>query len=327
VTLGGFRRAAGSLLRRAGVIDERQGRLFGDEGQTLIDEAPPRAPVLPADAAVAPTSAWPTEAAAAPEPRLPAATIDATEPAYRHPQATRQLRLAGHDVAYAFVRARRRSIGMVVGPEGLSVRAPRWVSLREVEAALHERAAWIVEHLAGQRERAARAREHDEQWCDGGTLRVLGAPVKLVLDASIRGCVASWVPGVPPPPGATLRVNPPARRGATFRTTIEAWLQARAATVFAQRCTHFAPVLEVQVRRISLSGARTRWGSAGIDGSIRLNWRLMHHPMDCVDYVVVHELAHLRHMNHGPAFWRLVESVIPDHRALRKRLRDDAGGE
>jgi predicted metal-dependent hydrolase len=363
MTLEGFRRAAGSLLRRVGVIDERQGRLFGDEGQALI-EAPSLDETLRADRdAAAGDHADGDHADGDRSPATNALGSDAGQ-AYRHPQATRQLRLAGHDVAYAFVRARRRSIGMVVGPEGLSVRAPRWVSLREVEAALHERAAWIVEHLAGQRERAARARDHDAQWCDGGTLRVLGVPVKLVLDASIRGCVPSWggasgdaldaapvqtggVPpvqtvGVPPvqtvgvpPVGATLRVNPvdaaggrpPTRRASTFRDTVEAWLQAQAALLFAQRCAHFAPRLGVQVRRIGLSGARTRWGSAGVDGSIRLNWRLMHHAMDCVDYVVVHELAHLRHMNHGPAFWRLVECVVPDHRALRKRLRDDAHSE
>lgn len=330
--LDGLLRAAGSLLRRAGVIDERQGRLFGDEGQALVDESPPRGRDRRdrrhrRDSPGAPHRPAP-EATAVPEPAVPAAASHGSAPpSYRHPEATRQLHLAGHDVAYAFARSRRRSIGMVVSPEGLSVRAPRWVSLREVEAALHERAAWIVEHLAGQRERAARAREHDAQWCDGGTLRVLGAPVKLVLDPSVRGCVMSWVGLGVPPAGATLRVSPPTRRGSTFRGTVEAWLQAQAATLFAQRCAHFAPRLSVQVRRIALSGARTRWGSAGIDGSIRLNWRLMHQPMDCLDYVVVHELAHLRHMNHGPAFWRLVESVIPDHRALRKRLRDDAAGE
>ncbi len=317
MTLDGLRRAAGSLLRRAGVIDERQGRLFGDEGQAVVDGTPttPTKPMKPAP----PTAPVPPTTRAKEEP---------AEPIYSHPRATRQLRLAGCDVAYAFARVRRRSIGMVVGPEGLSVRAPRWVSLREVEAALHERAAWILQHLAGQRERAMRARDSEAQWCNGGTLRVLGEPVRLVLDASIRGCMPSWSVGVPPS-GATLRVGPPsspddADARATVRATVEAWLQAQASLLFAQRCAHFAPQLGVQVRRISLSGARTRWGSAGIDGSIRLNWRLMHHSMDGVDYVVVHELAHLRHMNHGAAFWQLVASVVPDHRAARKRLRDDA---
>ncbi len=320
MTFDSFRRAAGSLLRRAGVIDERQGRLFGDEGQALAREDATDVETSPRD-----TTPTTSTKAAPPAKDVPGEAI------YRHPQATRQLRLAGCDVAYAFARVRRRSIGMVVGPEGLSVRAPRWVSLREVEAALHERAAWILQHLAGQRERSLRARESQAQWCDGGTLRVLGEPVRLVLDASISGCVPSWAFAVPPH-GATLRVGlPPSSPSPTctsasdtLRNTIEAWLQAQASVLFAQRCAHFAPLLGVQVRRISLSGARTRWGSAGVDGSIRLNWRLMHHTMEGVDYVVVHELAHLRHMNHGAAFWRLVASVLPDHRAARKRLRDDA---
>jgi hypothetical protein len=75
------------------------------------------------------------------------------------------------------------------------------------------------------------------------------------------------------------------------------------------------------VRRLSLSSAATRWGSANANGSVRLHWRLIEHSLATIDYVVVHELAHLREMNHGPRFWRLVESVLPDYREARLRLR------
>jgi len=75
------------------------------------------------------------------------------------------------------------------------------------------------------------------------------------------------------------------------------------------------------VPALALSSARTRWGSCSAQGGIRLNWRLIHLPPAIVDYVVVHELAHLRHMNHGPRFWALVESVCPEYRALRAELR------
>ncbi len=321
-------RGGPSSLRRTTAHDDRQGLLFVDDGQALY-EAMPASPARSRAAAegAAPTAPVMIEAAA---PAV--ATHDVTALSYDHPQAARRVHLRGVDIGYAFARARRRSIGMVVGPEGLSVRAPRWVSLREVEAALHERSGWILEHLAGQRQRAAKARERDAQWRDGGTLCVFGQPVKLHVAAGTpRGCTPSWA-GMEPPVDATLRVRLGRAAGTdhaatAIRDTVEAWLRDEARDVFARRCTHYAPLVAVQMRQLSLSSARTRWGSAGIDGSIRLNWRLMHHPLVCIDYVVVHELAHLRHMNHGPAFWRVVESVMPDHRAARKLLRDDSMSE
>jgi hypothetical protein len=93
-------------------------------------------------------------------------------------------------------------------------------------------------------------------------------------------------------------------------------------THFAQRLNHFAPIVGVQWRRLSLSSARTRWGSARSDGSIRLNRHLFHLRPELLDYVVVHELSHLREMNHSPRFWAVVCSVLPDYANLRKELKN-----
>lgn len=73
--------------------------------------------------------------------------------------------------------------------------------------------------------------------------------------------------------------------------------------------------------RLRLSSAQTRWGSASADGTIRLHWRLMHFSLAVIDYVVAHELAHLREMNHSPAFWQIVRSVIPDLEARKAVLK------
>jgi predicted metal-dependent hydrolase len=84
---------------------------------------------------------------------------------------------------------------------------------------------------------------------------------------------------------------------------------------------HFAPLLQVQWRKLSLSQAGTRWGSAKSDGSIRLNWRLIHLQPSVIDYVVAHELSHLREMNHSPAFWDTVRALVPDLEQQRQTLR------
>jgi len=105
---------------------------------------------------------------------------------------------------------------------------------------------------------------------------------------------------------------------------VQAWLMRQARTVFAQRLDHFAPQLQVQWRRLTLSNAGTRWGSARVDGSIRLNWRLVHFKQAVIDYVVVHELSHLRVMDHSPRFWDTVRAVVPDYPELRKVLKDQS---
>ena len=109
-----------------------------------------------------------------------------------------------------------------------------------------------------------------------------------------------------------------------IRDAVQAWLMRQARRIFTQRLDHFAPTLNVQWRKLSLSSAGTRWGSASADGSIRLNWRLVHFKQAVIDYVVVHELSHLRVMDHSPRFWDTVRSVVPDYALLRGQLKDDS---
>ena len=85
----------------------------------------------------------------------------------------------------------------------------------------------------------------------------------------------------------------------------------------------FATRLGVRMTRLALSSASTRWGSASADGSIRLNWRLVHFALPVIDYVVTHELAHLREMNHSPAFWDVVRTALPDYEQARGALRHE----
>lgn len=241
----------------------------------------------------------------------------------RHPQANRQIQLQHQWVAYLFRRARRRSIGFVVGDQGLSVAAPRWVAMAEVEQAIREKSGWILRKMQEQHDRNRKLETTRLVWADGVEFALLGSPVRLVLDSEVSGAV--WEPApAGEAGGSTLRLGLPAGAGGEqIREMAQGWLQRQAKRVFEQRCAHFAPLLGVQVRRLSLSSALTRWGSAGADGAVRLNWRLVHFGLPIIDYVVVHELAHLRVMDHSPRFWEVVESVVPDYRQRRQALQDD----
>jgi predicted metal-dependent hydrolase len=120
-------------------------------------------------------------------------------------------------------------------------------------------------------------------------------------------------------PGQLLLSLPPQADGAQWRDAVLAWLQRQALSHFQARLGHYAPLLGVQWQQLKLSSAQSRWGSADARGVIRLNWRLMHAPPELIDYVVVHELSHLREMNHSPKFWAVVAQAMPDY---AQRVRD-----
>ena len=239
-----------------------------------------------------------------------------------------EIRLDGHLIGYTLKRARRRSIGFVVGIDGLSVNAPKWIGLHEIESALREKAGWILRKLREQRERAERLQAAKIDWRDGSSVPFLGDTVIIVLDpragltkdSAVLNTDAQSLPGVP---HLTLHIALPHSASAEqIRDVVQSWLQRQARRVFEERCQLFTARLGVRMKRLSLSSAQTRWGSASADGSIRLNWRLIHFALPAIDYVVAHELAHLREMNHSPRFWDVVRSVLPDYKAARGSLKD-----
>ena len=249
---------------------------------------------------------------------VPAGGPPARNEGFTHALANRHAVLLGVTVSYRFERSRRKSIGFTVGPEGLVVRAPGWVPLREVDAAVHEKAAWILAKLQQMRERARSPVVPEPEWVDGADLPYLGGRVRLCVVA--RG----QTPDVPEGVQALPLSLPPGASPVQVREAAEAWFKQQARALFEERLRHFAPRLGVQPLRLSLSSARTRWGSARSDGHIRLNWRLIHLPLAQIDYVVVHELAHLRVMDHSPRFWDTVGAVLPDYRERRRQLQGSA---
>ncbi|HYF17909.1 MAG TPA: SprT family zinc-dependent metalloprotease [Ramlibacter sp.] len=267
----------------------------------------------------------PAPAVAAP-PAEPLASVLAPA-TFHHPRANRQAVLDGTFVAYEFRRGKRRTIGFMVGPEGLTVSAPKWVPLGEVDAAVQGKAKWILAKLDAARDRRERVESARIEWRDGATFPFLGEPVIVVLDprhggSAVLNTDAAALPGVP---RLTLHVGLPQHASAEqVRDVVQAWLMRQAKRLFTERLEHFAPALGVRWSRLVLSNAGTRWGTAHSDGTIRLNWRLVHFRLPVIDYVVAHELSHLRVMDHSPRFWDTVATVVPDYAQLRGQLREEA---
>jgi predicted metal-dependent hydrolase len=210
-------------------------------------------------------------------------------------------------LAYRFRRGRRRTLGLVVDEFGLRATAPRRVTLAEMECFIREKEGWILKALA---EASAHARPLFE-WRQGARIPYLGREVAIVCGASVTRLIDD---------GLEVALAREADAEKLREATI-AWLRAAALELFHSRIMVFAPLLGVEARSVSLSVARTRWGACSADGRVRLCWRLVHVRLPLVDYVVAHELAHLRHMDHSPRFWRTVASVYPDFAAARRELQ------
>ena len=227
--------------------------------------------------------------------------------------SARRIVLAGEAVDYRLVRARRRTIGMAVDLDGLTVRAPRWVTLREIEEALSERAAWILRTLAEWRSR--RRDVLPREWRTGAPILYLGDELRLAVFPSRSMNVRADLFDL-------TVLHPSAQDERAVADTVARWLRDQAAQRILPRVERYARRVTDAVPPVRLSNARSEWGSCNHRGEIRLNWRLIQLPPALADYVVAHEVAHLVELNHSRRFWALVESLMPGHDAHRRALED-----
>jgi predicted metal-dependent hydrolase len=233
----------------------------------------------------------------------------ATEP--RRHGGLRRITLADQRIEYTLVRARRRTIGMQVGLDGLSVRASRWVTIREIESALAERAAWIIRALEEWRARRRDVLPHE--WKSGAPILYLGCELALALHRHRRSEIR--------PDLVNLTVlHPHAHDPRQVESFVTRWLREETARILTPRVAELAARVGRRTPTVKLSNARSEWGSCNHDSVIRLNWRLVHLPPRLAIYVVAHEVAHLVELNHSPRFWSVVETLFPGHAGARREL-------
>ncbi|CAH2930841.1 MAG: Zinc metalloprotease [uncultured Paraburkholderia sp.] len=227
----------------------------------------------------------------------------------------RSLVIGSRTLHYALKRSARRSIGFAIDGTGLTITAPRWVTLADIETAITEKQRWIFTKLIEWQTRVEQRALPKVDWKDGAEVPYLGQPVRVTL-GSPHGTLAFSAED------STLQVPLPLQADPQqIKDRVQGWLQSEAKRLFGERLAVYAEKLGVNYRAYALSSAATRWGSCSSDGKIRLNWRLIHFPLSIIDYVVAHELAHLREMNHSPRFWQTVESIFPEFREARQTLK------
>jgi predicted metal-dependent hydrolase len=225
-------------------------------------------------------------------------------------ETTRSIRLRGRDVVYVLRRTnQRRTIGLIVNHEGLKVASPWYVPMSEIYAMIEKSQDWVFDKLEVWQAQRPLAR----RWVSGEKLYFLGEEIRLQVDITLLGHGVFLSRGV-------LRVY--AGDPESVRDIVVAWYHEQAIRLFRERVTALAPRLNVTPRLVAISNAKQQWGSCNSKGEVRLNWRLLQAGPAVVDYVVVHELSHLKHMDHSPRFWATVETACPQYRQLREELKE-----
>lgn len=253
-------------------------------------------------------------------------------------EGPRRFKHCGKEIPYTLLRRARKTIGLKIDQAGLTVAAPRWASLGAIEEVLAAKAPWIVAKLHEWQHTAKHRNAGLDAWLSQGCIPYLGRPHVLRFedpkdcgsgDAPRSGLrVSVRIEQADSPHAAIVLRNLSADADRdTVCSVLKSWLERQARAHFAARIQAFSERMQLYPSSWKLSAAQSRWGSCNAKGVVRLHARLIHHRPEVIDYVVVHELAHLRELNHSPRFWALVESALPDYRERRALLRHHPGGE
>jgi predicted metal-dependent hydrolase len=235
-------------------------------------------------------------------------------------EQTRTLRYGNTLIEYTLSFSARETLAIHVYPDlRVGVDAPLDSPLEQIEAKVRKRAAWILKQ---QRELTRYAFElPPREYVSGEAYRYLGRQYRLKvlplggLPERVRMDRGQIVVRVPDP-GDRERV----------KTLLEAWYRKHAERVFAERLAEwlprFAPHGLTSPPALVIRRMKSRWGSCTPEGKITLNLKLISAPRRCIDYILVHELCHLVHPNHSPAFYQLLTRLIPDWETRREQLNE-----
>lgn len=216
----------------------------------------------------------------------------------------------GETISYLLERRPRRTVGLKITENGLVVHAPKRIFEFQLNQILQEKSKWILNKL--------QAREANQieklQWVDGEHLLYLGQDIQLKLLPAIKKTTHFE--------RNELAIHAPqANIHAVCSRMVLMWYKKQAFLDFARRLEVFAAKLGVPTPPLSLSNAQSRWGSCNSRGEVRLSWRLLQAPPHIINYVICHELAHLKQMNHSAKFYAVVESLFPNYKAAEKELK------
>ena len=217
-------------------------------------------------------------------------------------------------VTYTLIQAVRRDVLFQALPEaGIRVYAPKYMSLREIDRMVRERAEELT-RMQREVDQRLEAHRRAHRLTDGSAILIEGRPHILRLRQGQRrtGRISE---------GEYILTLPDPEDDEAVRAAIRSTLSTMALKRIRERLDHYIPRVGRAPGRIAIRDQKSRWGSCSQKGNVNFNWKLIMAPPQALDYVVVHELCHLYEFNHSPRFWQLVERQLPDYEVWKKWLK------
>lgn len=221
-----------------------------------------------------------------------------------------------YDITYS--NRRKKSMGIAINDSGVvHIAAPAGLSEKEILRKLEAGGEWILKKLDEMQHPPAPG---PKSYKEGQSLLVMGEELtlQLVIEPTSDVIMVKQV-------AEKLIVTTPADEDVWVREALEGWYRNKAGAVIRERVGYYQPIVGVKPVNIRIKEQKRRWGSCSSLGNLNFNWRLAMAPQPVVDYVLVHELCHLIHLNHSKEFWSLVQAVLPDYEQRRQWLKKNGG--
>ncbi len=213
---------------------------------------------------------------------------------------------------HKIIHSKRKTIALQINENAeLIVRAPRYVSKRRINQFIQNKMDWI-EKTIEKAEKRKKAIHSNNEFKDGKLIWFLGKNYSLLIQKSMCKINISGEHLLFPESGLK-----------SPKELLTSWYKVQAKSVIAPRCMNYAEKLNLKVNKVGITSAQKRWGSCNSKGNINFSYRLIMAPPEVIDYVIVHELMHLKEMNHSSRFWTKVEQIIPDYKQKRKWLKEN----
>lgn len=228
----------------------------------------------------------------------------------------RSIALAGRQVDYKLVRRRgRRGVGLKIDGSGMTVAASLTTPVAVIEDMIGKNEQWVIKKLGEWSQR----RVTPQRWETGAHLSFMGETLTLMVDL---GATKTHVERAQSHLFVHLKSNAtePEQLAHLVEAAVIAWYKKQALPHLAQRAFFYSKLYALTPPRVFLSSANGRWGSCNSKREVRFSWRLIKARPALIDYVVCHELSHLRHMNHSAQFWKEVEQMCPEYEIFKREL-------
>lgn len=222
--------------------------------------------------------------------------------------------LLGREIQYAVTYQKNRKTIKIkfTSPILIEITAPAGYPLKALEEMLEKKSAWLIKQLDKLTELAENP--INKELIHGAQILYLGQPKTLIITKGPKTTVTLSTNSIE----VALGPNAP-----SLSSILLEWYVKNSSATLAEKTKYWAKLIGVQPLRLTIRDQKTRWGSCSTRGSINYNWRIIMAPTEVVDYLVVHELCHLKHPNHSAQFWQCVGEFIPDYKARRHWLHEN----